>query len=204
MGSPTTCPCGGEAEYLITGGMRLGAEADPWSASRPFSFSVTGRGRSRMDVPRSSLLSQVDGAAVQHRDMLDDGQPQSGAARRLGTTLVHPVEPFEHPALRFLRMPMPVSLTVSTALPLSRRTLTWTSLFVRLYLMPFSMRLSSTSRSAAREERRFHRLPATWMVHVPLLRLGRQERVASRAAGSIGVYLAWGITADSSPISGYH
>ena len=49
------------------------------------------------------LALQVNGAAVQRHDMLDDGQPQSGTARLPGASFVHPVEPFKYPVLGFRR-----------------------------------------------------------------------------------------------------
>ena len=52
------------------------------------------------------------------RNMLDDRQPQPGAAGGLGTALVHPEKPFKHPCLILRGIPIPVSFTV-TVVPAS-------------------------------------------------------------------------------------
>ena len=45
------------------------------------------------------LALQVDRAVVILGDMAHNGQPQAGAAGLLGAALIHPIEPFENPAL---------------------------------------------------------------------------------------------------------
>ena len=50
----------------------------------------------------ADLALQVDAGVVQQGDMLDDGQPQAGAAGGLAAAFIHAVEPLKHAGLAVL------------------------------------------------------------------------------------------------------
>ena len=53
--------------------------------------------RNISSLPDSAM--QIEIGVMVLRNMLDDRQPQPGAAGGLGTALVHPEKPFKHPCL---------------------------------------------------------------------------------------------------------
>lgn len=65
----------------------------------------------------TDLAFQLDAGVVDPGNVLDDGQPQAGAAGGFAPALIHPVKALKHTGLRFFRMPMPLSFTVREQWP---------------------------------------------------------------------------------------
>ena len=70
---------------------------------------------------------QLDAGVVDAGNVLDNSQPQTGAAGGLAPALIHPVEAFEHAGLRVFGIPMPLSLTVRVQWPSRvQEVMSWT------------------------------------------------------------------------------
>ena len=66
----------------------------------------SGLGQGQIDCDSSTgahRADQLDLAAVESYDVLDDSQSQSGTASGPATALIHPVESFEYPVLAVRR-----------------------------------------------------------------------------------------------------
>ena len=105
-----------------------------------------GDGRADID-----LAFQPDAGVVDAGNVLDDGQPQPGAASGLAPALIDPVEALEHAGLGFFRDADAVVLDGQGAVPIrAQAVMSWTFPPGRLYRMALSQRFWHSSSSRLR------------------------------------------------------